>query len=139
MKEAKQIIVMRTDLGMGRGKAGSQCSHASLATILKLGKKSYFFEQGGKPMNRITIDFEDDSALDCWLNVKFTKIVLAVETEEELIEVYNNAIKEGLNAVLITDAGLTEFNGVPTKTCVSIGPHFPEEIDKVTGHLKTFR
>jgi peptidyl-tRNA hydrolase len=30
------------------------------------------------------------------------------------------------------------FNGVPTKTCIGIGPNESEEIDKVTGHLKLF-
>ena len=36
---------------------------------------------------------------------------------------------------LITDAGLTEFHGVPTKTCLGIGPWESEEIDKITGEL----
>jgi PTH2 family peptidyl-tRNA hydrolase len=34
------------------------------------------------------------------------------------------------------DAGLTEFNGVPTKTCIAIGPNWSDEIDEITGHLK---
>jgi peptidyl-tRNA hydrolase, PTH2 family len=37
---------------------------------------------------------------------------------------------------LITDAGHTEFKGVPTKTCLAIGPNDVDEIDVVTGHLK---
>ena len=37
---------------------------------------------------------------------------------------------------MIVDAGLTEFNGVPTKTCIAIGPANPDDIDEITKHLK---
>lgn len=43
--------------------------------------------------------------------------------------------KNNLNVSLVTDSGRTEFGGVPTKTCLAIGPNKIEEIDKITGHL----
>jgi PTH2 family peptidyl-tRNA hydrolase len=61
-----------------------------------------------------------------------------VETEEELLEVYNKAKEKGMISCLITDKGLTEFNGVPTITCCAIGPAWSDELDEITGNLKLF-
>ena len=70
-----------------------------------------------------------------WLNGKFTKVVVSVDSEEELIAL-NKALDDTfIPHALITDAGLTEFHGVPTNTCLGIGPYIAEEIDKFTGHL----
>ena len=76
-----------------------------------------------------------DTILDSWLNGIFTKICLSVDSEEELLKIYNSIPTE-IPSVLITDSGLTEFNGVPTNTCIGIGPWDSDEIDKITGHLK---
>ena len=74
-----------------------------------------------------------------WLiNGLFTKIVTQVDSEAELMSVFQAATDAGLTVHLITDAGLTEFNGVPTRTCLAIGPNKSEEIDKITGHLKLY-
>lgn len=67
-----------------------------------------------------------------------TKVCLKVNSEKELLEAYQNAIKSGLKANIITDAGRTEFNGIPTKTAVAIGPNKASEIDKITGGLKLY-
>ena len=66
----------------------------------------------------------------------YTKITCSVDSEQELDEIYNKAKKAGLETHLIIDNGLTEFNGVPTKTIVAIGPHYSEKIDPITKHLK---
>ena len=66
----------------------------------------------------------------------FTKITVSVDSEDELIDIYNKAKDAGLTVHLITDSGLTEFHGIPTKTCLAIGPNFSEKIDPITGHLK---
>jgi PTH2 family peptidyl-tRNA hydrolase len=50
--------------------------------------------------------------------------------------IYNDAIGSGVNAKLIVDAGLTEFGGIPTVTCIAIGPDYPEKIDPITKNLK---
>ena len=61
----------------------------------------------------------------------FTKICLCVEDEKELLKLYNKVKKErpDIPCELITDCGLTEFNGVPTNTCIGIGPFWNEDID----------
>jgi len=70
-----------------------------------------------------------------WIEGGQTKVCLSVESEEQLIDIYQQAKNMGLEAHIITDAGRTEFNGNPTKTSVAIGPNKSEEIDKITGHL----
>jgi PTH2 family peptidyl-tRNA hydrolase len=59
-----------------------------------------------------------------------------VGSEAELLEVYESALVAGLHTSLIVDAGRTEFNGVPTKTCIAIGPEFPERLVGITDQLK---
>ena len=127
--ESKQVIVIRKDLKMRRGKEISQGSHASLGSVLKLMKKSDF---------KYELEFEKGTYLDQWLNGIFTKITCIVNSEEELLELYNKALESNIPAVLITDRGRTEFNGVATNTCIAIGPYYSEEIDKITGHLKLY-
>jgi hypothetical protein len=51
-------------------------------------------------------------------------------------QIITKAIEAGLMVSMITDAGLTEFNGVHTKTCIAIGPDWSDEIDPITKHLK---
>lgn len=115
----KQIILIRKDLKMRRGKEIAQGSHASMAFLLK----------GGCKM---------DEPTKKWIESGQTKICLKVDSEAELLDAYQKAIKAGLKAHLITDAGRTEFNGVPTRTAVAIGPNDAEAIDKITGNLSTY-
>ena len=133
MSEVKQIIVMRKDLNMRKGKIAAQASHASLGALLQLFNKT----QNGDTTN-YSIDFEKNSFLYEWLNGIFTKICLSVESEEELLSIYETIKKErqDIPCVLITDCGLTEFHGVPTNTCIGIGPFWSEDIDVYTKHLK---
>jgi PTH2 family peptidyl-tRNA hydrolase len=49
--------------------------------------------------------------------------------------IYEKALAAGLLAAMIVDAGLTEFGGVPTRTCCAIGPDWAEAVDAVTGEL----
>lgn len=73
-----------------------------------------------------------------WLLGKFTKIVVQVNSEEELLDVYKKAQEKGLLSYLVTDSGATEFDGVPTNTVVAIGPNFEEDFVGVTDHLKLY-
>lgn len=121
MSEPKQVIVMRKDLNMRKGKMISQGCHASVSAVLNCMKNG----DDGK------LD-----ALDEWMSGRFKKVCLYVESEKELLDIYNTAKYNKLNVKLIKDAGLTEFDGVPTLTCLAIGPDYPEVIDPITGHLK---
>jgi peptidyl-tRNA hydrolase, PTH2 family len=129
--EAKQVIVMRKfpkSRNMRTGKYCAQAAHASLGAVLSLAKH----EDYGLliPLNNVYVN--------AWLTGRFKKITCYVETDEELTRIYNEARLAKLPAALITDAGLTEFEGVPTLTAVGVGPGDPELIDKITGGLPLF-
>ena len=133
---SKQVIVMRKSFIVDgkkvtprKGKYIAQGAHAALKAVLDLG---FFVE------DEVVVYFEGHDALRDWIKGQFTKICTYVETEEELLEVYNKAKEKGLICSLITDAGHTEFNGVPTITCCAIGPAWSDELDEITGHLQLF-
>jgi PTH2 family peptidyl-tRNA hydrolase len=132
-RKAKQVIVMRKDLNMRKGKMVAQGAHASLKVILD--KMNPHPNESLQEERTLYID--RDSPLDAWINGLFTKICLGVDSEADLVNVYRKAGEAGLPCALIKDAGLTEFNGVPTLTCCAIGPAWSEDIDKITGELKT--
>lgn len=129
---------MRTDLRnsdgfkVPKGKLIAQGGHAFVGLITKAMKCNNY--EGYRYLH---IYQGDETPMQAWLNGEFTKIVLAVESEEELMELYEKAKEARLNTVLITDSGHTEFS-IPTRTCIGIGPAWEEEIDEVTGHLKGF-
>jgi len=67
---------------------------------------------------------------------RFTKVCLQAGSEAELVALYDQAAAAGLPCALIEDSGVTEFHGIPTKTCIAIGPADAVEINKTTGNLK---
>lgn len=137
-RKTKQVIVFRHDLLKGqnairKGKMISQCCHASLGALLQTFTKTEDFDK-----ITYTFTFDKDSVLDKWLNGIFTKIVVSVENEDELVALYERIKKENpyIPCVMIEDNGLTEFHGEKTKTCIGIGPFWSDEIDKFTKNLK---
>ena len=141
----KQVIVMRKDLNMRKGKMIAQGAHASLGIILKQMSEtrqniSYDEDLMGKCRQYTLISkhlkYSEKSYMDEWIKNSFTKICVCVNSEEELELIYLKAKDAGLPTIMIEDNGLTEFRGIKTKTCVGIGPFDSEKIDKITGHLK---
>jgi len=135
----KQVIVMRNDLNMRKGKMIAQGSHASMSFLTKdmiIGSYSELEVGTGmyKHFSRGQVDMTDDAKE--WLRDSFTKITVQVSSEEELIQIHEKAIQAGLTTHLIKDAGRTEFGGVPTYTCCAIGPNQAEKIDEITGDLR---
>jgi PTH2 family peptidyl-tRNA hydrolase len=130
MSNIKQVIVIRKDLKMRRGKEIVQGSHASQAWLL----------ERIKDFNPDPLYFSHEEKE--WMESGFRKVCLQVESEEQLLEIYQKAVEFDefypLTVHMITDAGLTEFDGVPTKTCLAIGPNDGEKIDQITGHLKLY-
>jgi PTH2 family peptidyl-tRNA hydrolase len=127
----KQIIVVRKDLNMRKGKLAAQVAHASMSFITR---RFEFFPSkysGNYHQDIVVNDVEKE-----WLENSFTKICVSVDSEQELDEIYNKAKEAGLETHLITDNGKTEFHGIPTKTCVALGPDYSEKLDPITGHLK---
>lgn len=118
--ETKMVIVMRKDLNMTKGKHVAQGSHASLGLVLDIQKNNLLYH---------------NMILDKWLNESFVKVCVYVNSLEELHEIYNKAIDNGEAVKLITDNGLTMFNGVKTDTCLAIlGER--ANVDKITGRLR---
>lgn len=127
----KKFIVNGKEVSVRKGKMIAQGSHAVLKSILDL-MNGHPDEDSNHVM---TLSMKHDSALYAWISGRFTKICVSVDTEEELLEVFNKAKNKGLICSLITDAGLTEFNGEPTVTCCAIGPAWADEVDEITGNL----
>lgn len=119
---------MRKDLNMRKGKLVAQGAHASMGAILGQMKRD------GTTM---TLDLTDPR-LEPWVTGRFKKICVYVNSEEELLQIYNTAVENGLICSIIKDSGLTEFHGVPTLTAVAVGPDFEDKIDAVTKHLPLF-
>lgn len=136
--EAKQVIVVRHDLHMRMGKVAAQAAHASIAFLTNKFRDRIedYFDPMNDPLFYVVPRFRVSPAERAWIEGRFTKICVRVDSEEELLRIYEEAEAAGLTAYLITDAGLTEFKGIPTNTCVAIGPNFSDEIDPITGHLK---
>jgi len=137
--EVKQVIVIRKDLNMRRGKEIAQGCHASLAVFFDMMRQQNGGEVDTKSGKKYKCEFEHTSqAMHEWMANGFTKITLTVDSEQALLDIYNKAKAAGLPCSLIRDSGKTEFNGVATLTTVAIGPAGSAEIDKITGNLKLY-
>jgi peptidyl-tRNA hydrolase, PTH2 family len=108
----KLALLVRTDLGMGRGKIAAQVAHAAVAAVLASG----------------------EADLAAWLADGQPKVVLKVATGEHLLDLARQAAARGLTVEVVRDAGRTQ---VPagTPTCAAIGPADDDRIDAVTGEL----
>jgi PTH2 family peptidyl-tRNA hydrolase len=130
-RKAKQVIVIRRDLKMRRGKEIAQGAHASTAWLaVKL-----HFGTFGVP-NLAGAGFS--SAETAWFAGGTRKVTCQVPGEAEILALKAKADALGITAHVITDAGLTEFGGVPTVTAVGIGPDWDDLVDQVTGDLALY-
>lgn len=121
----KQVIVMRHDLKMRRGKQIAQGAHASMAFLTR------------RLQSRSSICMDDFSPNEqTWIAGSFAKVCVRCNSEQELMTIHDSAIEMGLEVHLIIDSGRTEFHGQPTRTCLAIGPDDASKIDQVTGHLE---
>lgn len=114
--EFKQVMVVRRDLGMGTGKIAAQVAHAAVmgAENAKAHKREWF---------------------DAWFHAGQAKVVVKVQSMEELMDVRKRAESLRLPVVQVQDSGLTQ---IPpgTTTCIGIGPAPADLVDKVTSGLK---
>ena len=118
VEEIKQILVIRVDLKMGKGKIAAQAAHASVIATLEASKhnKNWF---------------------DRWMKEGMKKIAVKVNSEDELNYIFQRAAKDKLPRALINDAGHTQLEP-GTATAVSIGPGPVSLIDPITKDLKLF-
>jgi len=108
----KQVILIRADLKLPKGKMAAQAAHASVEAVLRSDKK----------------------LVDAWRREGMKKIVLKVADEKELLKLNQQAKDAGLTTAVITDAGLTVV-APGTKTCCAFGPDLAKKIDLITRHL----
>lgn len=111
----KQIIIIRKDLNMRKGKMIAQGAHASM---------------------KATLDNLQHPNVLKWLSGNFTKIAVGVDSYSELMEVVSKAQDANLITSVIEDSGLTEFHNVPTVTAAAVGPATEDELKNITGDLK---
>ncbi len=111
----KQVIVVRTDIRMGKGKIAAQVAHASLEAYKKALK-------------------ERPEWVRAWEAEGAKKVVLKVSSEADLLALYERAKRE-VPAALIRDAGYTQVEP-GTITCAGFGPAPDEIMDRLFGHLK---
>ncbi len=111
----KQVIVVRTDLKMSRGKIAAQAGHAAVSSA--------------EEARRL-----HPTWWKTWLGEGQCKIAVKVRSEKELVELEDKAKELGLPSSLICDRGLTELPA-GTATCLGIGPAPSEKVDRITGKL----
>jgi len=111
--EYKQVIIVRQDLKLPKGKLAVQVAHASVNCALAC----------------------SDKKVRKWKKQGAKKIVLKVKTLHQLKKYHELAKKKRIVTRLISDAGLTTVRP-GTVTCLGIGPDFSEKINRITGELK---
>ena len=111
----KQVIAMRTDLKMSRGKIAAQAGHAAVSAAEEVRKKCSDWWKA-------------------WIAEGQCKIAVRAESEQELLELEEKAKQSKLPTALIVDRGLTELPP-DTITCLGIGPAPSIQIDTITGKL----
>lgn len=114
-EDPKQVILVRKDLKLGKGKMAAQVAHASVSAYLEA------VEHAPKMAER-------------WLMEGQKKVVLWVKDEHELFDLYRSVPKK-IPSSVIADAGLTQLDP-GTVTCAAIGPWLDKDIHRLTGHLK---
>lgn len=112
----KQVIVIRRDLWMRRGKEIAQGAHASLTCVL---------------------DKADPEHVAAWLDTGSKKIVCKVKSEAELLQLAERAKEAGLPYYVVRDHGKTEVIA-GTVTAFAVGPAPEQEVDKITGELELY-
>jgi len=109
----KQVIVVRNDLKMSKGKTAAQACHACLGSYKKA----------------------DSNKIKLWEKEGQKKVIVKVNNLEELFLIKEIAKKNNVPNFIVKDAGRTELP-TSTITCLGIGPDTDEIIDKVTHDLK---
>jgi PTH2 family peptidyl-tRNA hydrolase len=131
---------------MRKGKIAAQAGHACVeATLMALAR------EGRLDQVRVRTDFDgtpewvyldhdetDATPLSDWFDAGVAKVCVYVDSEEELLDIADKGREQGFAVALIRDAGLTEFHGEPTITCLAFEPLAPEQIDPITGELPLY-
>ncbi|KAK3997167.1 peptidyl-tRNA hydrolase PTH2-domain-containing protein [Cladorrhinum sp. PSN332] len=124
-EECKLVLVVRTDLGMTKGKIAAQAGHATLACYKSLSREA---SKDG-PQSRAA------QILKQWEKRGQAKIAVQIKSEDEILSLQGVARSLGITAEVIADAGRTQIES-GSLTVLGVGPAPKSEVDKVTGGLK---
>ncbi|MDE1767828.1 MAG: peptidyl-tRNA hydrolase Pth2 [Candidatus Micrarchaeota archaeon] len=116
MEEIKQVILVRNDLDMGKGKLAAQVAHASIMSYLIAVK-------------------ENKEIVDEWMKGGQKKIVLKVDDDKAIKRLFEAFKFKKIPCALVNDAGLTQLPP-GTITTLGVGPWKKSEIDFFTSALK---
>lgn len=117
-EQFKMVLVVRSDIVMGKGKTAAQCAHAAVECYRQAScNKKY------------------EHVYNSWLLQGQPKVVLKICNEEELMLLARGARRAGLIISIIKDAGKTQL--MPgTISALGIGPGPKQAIDELTSSLK---
>lgn len=111
----KQVIVVRVDLKMGKGKLAAQVGHAAVSAAEEARKKY-------------------PEWWEAWLKEGQCKVAVKAKSLSDLLNLQKKTALMKLPYSLITDRGLTQLPP-DTVTCLGIGPALSAQVDKITGNL----
>ena len=138
--KSKQVIVVRRDLKMRKGKIAAQAGHACVEAVLMALVKENRTDQISATDDFAYLAHTDDdcSALTNWFDAGVAKICVYVDGEQALLDIAQQGKDAGFVVSLICDAGCTEFHGEPTYTCLAFEPLSADKIDPITGDLPLY-
>ena len=140
--KAKLMIVMRRDLKMRKGKIAAQGGHACVeAVLIALAREGRLDQvRVAESGNWVYLD-EGSMAptpLADWFSAGVAKVCVYVDSEEALLDLAAQGREQGFACALVRDAGLTEFHGESTFTCLAFEPLPANLIDPLTGDLPLY-
>lgn len=140
MYKTKMMIVMRRDLKMRKGKIAAQAGHACVDAVLMALTKEGRMNDIEITSDGVSLKNTDkpSTPLSDWLSGGCAKICVYVDSEGALMDIADKAKERGIIVAVITDAGMTEFHGVPTKTCLAFEPLPSDTADELTGTLPLY-
>ncbi|RCV15149.1 hypothetical protein SEVIR_3G035700v4 [Setaria viridis] len=115
IEDFKMVLVVRNDLKMGKGKIAAQCSHATLGLFKKLQQRA-------------------PKSLRRWERCGQVKVVVKIESEEDMLVLQGRAKSLNLPTHITIDAGRTQIAPNSRTVMAILGP--ADMVDDVTGGLK---
>jgi len=112
----KMVLVVRTDVGMGKGKVAAQCSHAAVMCYKKALR-------------------EAPDMVERWEGAGVTKVCVKVDSEEALLALAFRAKEAGVVHGVVRDAAQIAAG---TMTVLGVGPAPLAIMHQITGHLKLY-
>ena len=126
MKDIKQVIIVRKDLNLRKTELASQVATASMGFLLE--------NNESERNDEINVKLSREEVM--WLNGSFEKVIVGVDSEQDLRDLMFKAEMEGIGVYPVLSRLRNKFDDT-TITCAALGPDDSNIIGHVTGHLKS--